>query len=276
MSQNKLKSEVITNDTNVNDDSNIRDIMKNTDDNNSGNKRSIYIPFWSENPNVLFQQKYLLEFFPIDSMTYEQKLNAVSRTVILLTVVGFLISKQLSTLIVGIVTLGAVYVLHFYHTKEKEKVDSKKQIQDLKEGFENPAQDFLKMNNLPTDSNIFAKTSPSNPFSNVLMTDYDFNPHKKPAPPSFNTETNNTILNQTKQMVQDLHPDQPNINDKLFKDLGDELTFEQSMRQFNSNPATTIPNDQQSFAEFCYGSMVSAKEGNLFSLTRNMANYNLY
>jgi hypothetical protein len=132
------------------------------------------------------------------------------------------------------------------------------------------------MNNLPTDSNIFAKTSPSNPFSNVLMTDYDFNPHKKPAPPSFNTETNNTILNQTKQMVQDLHPDQPNINDKLFKDLGDELTFEQSMRQFNSNPATTIPNDQQSFAEFCYGSMVSAKEGNLFSLTRNMANYNLY
>ena len=28
------------------------------------------IPFWSNNPNVLFQPEYIFEFFPIDSMTY--------------------------------------------------------------------------------------------------------------------------------------------------------------------------------------------------------------
>jgi hypothetical protein len=278
MSQNKLQSTVISNDTPLDvsvNNLNIKDVIQSTND-GVGDKRIKPVPFWSENPNILFQQKYIFEFFPVDFMTYEQKLNAVSRTVIILTIVGFLLSKNVSTLVVGIITLAAIFILYYYHTKEIEKFESKKSIQDIKEGFENPAQNFLNINNLPTDPNIFAKSSPNNPFSNVMMTDYDFNPLKKPAPPSFNTDINNEIMNNTKQLVNDINSDQPNISDKLYKDLGDQLEFEQSMRQFNSNPATTIPNDQQSFAEFCYGSMVSAKEGNLFSLTRNLANYNLY
>ena len=77
-------------------------------------------------------------------------------------------------------------------------------------------------------------------------------------------------------MVQDLNPDQPNISDKLFKDLGEQYVFEQSLRQFHSNPNTQIVNDQTGFAEFCYGNMVSCKEGNLFACARNLTNYNLY
>ena len=46
------------------------------------------IPFWSEDPNVLLHQKYMFEFFPVESMTYEQKLNAITRTVLVLSVVG--------------------------------------------------------------------------------------------------------------------------------------------------------------------------------------------
>jgi hypothetical protein len=36
------------------------------------------VPFWSNNPNVLFQPAYIFEFFPMEPMTYEQKLNAVT------------------------------------------------------------------------------------------------------------------------------------------------------------------------------------------------------
>ena len=60
---------------------------------------------------------------------------------------------------------------------------------------------------------------------------------------------------------------------KLFKDAGSELMFEQSLRPFNSNPSTTIPNDQAGFAEFCYGSMISCKEGNQFACARNLARH---
>ena len=47
------------------------------------------------------------------------------------------------------------------------------------------------------------------------------------------------------------------------------MEFEQSLRPFYSNPSTTIPNDQGSFADFCYGSMVSCKEGNPYACYRN-------
>ena len=52
--------------------------------------RTRHIPFWSENPNILLQQKYMFEFFPVDAMGYNQKLNAVTRTIIVLTILGFI------------------------------------------------------------------------------------------------------------------------------------------------------------------------------------------
>ena len=52
--------------------------------------------------------------------------------------------------------------------------------------------------------------------------------------------------------------------------------FEDSMQRFISNPNTQIPNDQEGFAKYCYGEMVSAKEGNEFSLGRNSARYTNY
>jgi hypothetical protein len=45
----------------------------------------------------------------------------------------------------------------------------------------------------------------------------------------------------------------------------------------NKVPETdTIPNDQGAFAEFCYGSMISCKEGNNFACARNMSHYTNY
>jgi hypothetical protein len=49
------------------------------------------------------------------------------------------------------------------------------------------------------------------------------------------------------------------------------MSFEQSMRQFYSTPSTQNPDDQQAFAEFCYGSMISCAEGNKFACARNAA-----
>jgi hypothetical protein len=74
-------------------------------------------------------------------------------------------------------------------------------------------------------------------------------------------------------MVSNIHNDDKTIADKLFGNLQDQFVFEQSLQSFNSNPSTTIPSDQTGFAEFCYGSMVSSKEGNLFSLARNLSSY---
>ena len=247
-------------------------------------EEEIKIPFWYNDPNVLFKQEYFFELFPTENMTYEQKMNAVSRLVIFITILVFIITKNIRILFVSVVTLGSIYFLYFHKQSEKEALRnrSKSEFGIDANGTENfdvlggdtPATVLLRSKGIDYDRDaVFDKPSSANPFSNVLNTDIEFNPKKKPAPPSFNENINQTILQQAKQMVIEQNADQPDIADKLFKDLGENYVFEQSMRQFSSNPSTTIPNDQGAFADFCYGSMVSAKEGNMFSLARNLARH---
>ena len=231
------------------------------------------VPFWSENPNILFSSKYLAELYPTEGMTYNQKLNAITRTIMLLVLATFFYSGNFRILLVGIITFLAVFVLHYFHIKEQEKRESKRVDGDATENFANPALDYLKENNMPIPTDVFDMPDSSNPFSNVLVTDHDYNPDKKPAPPAYNQTVEEDILKQSKQFVNDANPDHPDIADKLFGDMGGNLELEQSLRPFNSNPSTTIPNDQAAFAEFCYGGMISCKEGNEFACARNLARH---
>lgn len=227
------------------------------------------IPFWSNDPNILLKKDYMFEFYPVESMTYNQKLNAISRTVIVLGLVGFFLTGKIRIFMVSVVTLAAIFILDHYQEREKRKANKK-------EHFKNQADEVYKMYNYTKDPTVFDKPTSDNPFSNVLIPDINYNPDKKPAPPSFNATVNDNILKETKELVRNLNSGQPDISDKLFKDLGEQYVFEQSLRQFVSNPATTIPNDQNAFAEFCYGSMVSSKDGNPFALARNLPRYNNY
>jgi hypothetical protein len=231
------------------------------------------IAFWGENPNILLDKEYIFEFFPIDTMNYNQKLNAITRVVILLTIIGFAFTRNIRLLFISAITFFAIFLFHYYHEKEKQKNEKNKPNLDKVENFDNPAMAYLKENNISISPDVFDEPTSSNPFSNVMMTDYDYNPNKKPAPPAFNDNINNKILTQAKQLVSDANPDQPDIADKLFKDLGEQFVFEQSLRPFHSNPNTTIPNDQGAFAEFCYGSMISCKEGNKFACARNLSRH---
>jgi len=232
------------------------------------------IPFWFENPNVLLNPLYLYEFFPNEDMTYEQKLNAVSRTVIVLTLVGFAFSQKMRIVIIGAITLVAISILFFTHRRSSKKEGFEDEvISGAKNGVSNVVKDLMAEKKIIVPADVFDEATPSNPFSNVLITDYEYNVHKKPAPPIGN---GNTSLEQAKKMVIEQNATQPDIADKLFKNLGDEYEFEQSMRLFVSQPGTTIPNDQAGFADFLYGGLISGREGNLFALARQKSNYNLY
>ena len=68
-------------------------------------------------------------------------------------------------------------------------------------------------------------------------------------------------------------PDDPDLEKKLFKDLGDEIEFDRSMHNFYTTPNTKIPNDQDKFAQFCYGDMPSCKEGNALACEKGAFKY---
>ena len=220
----------------------------------SQNEIEDQIIIWYQDPNILL--KNVNELFPLGHMTFNQKINALTRLIIILTFLAYLFGKSIKYLLSGILSLVFVYFYSLYCNKENFEL----------------YKDYIEDNDLE-NPDIFQQSTSSNPFSNVLISDIKYNPDKKPALPAYEQLTENEINKQVKKSIQEIHPDIPNINDKLFKDLGEEMGFEQSMRQFYSNPNTTIPNDQTGFAQFCYGNMTSCKEGNPFACGKYEQNY---
>ena len=138
----------------------------------------------------------------------------------------------------------------------------------IKESFVNPSgSKFLKKNYKPSN--------PTNPLSNVNLPEIQFNPNRKAAAPAFNPDVEKQINENTKEMVQKVSfPEDPTINDKLFKDLGDDFIFDRSMRNFYSTANTkVVPGDQKAFAEYLYGDMTSCKDGDPLACERNSQRY---
>ena len=217
------------------------------------------IPFWTNNPGILINKLYLLDMWPASNMQENQKMNAISRLIIIMTFCGFLISGSIKLLVTGIITLAIIEFLHY--SKKKKNVNK-----SVNEAFTNP-----KVYQEIKDT--FTKPSPINPMSNVMLTEIQDNPKRRAAPPAFNPAVEKEINESTKKMIKHVNPTNPDIDERLFKDLGDNFSFDQSMRTFNSTPNTTIPNDQQGFAEFCYGGMVSCKDGDALACEKNVQNY---
>jgi hypothetical protein len=206
-------------------------------------------PFWITDPNVLFKKEYIAEVWPSINMRFSEKLNAITRLVLFLTLTGLFIGNKMQILITGAVTILCIVMLYFFKTKKS------------KEGFagSQPAPVI--------DSSVHTMPSKKNPLMNVLPAEIIDNPTRKEAAPSFNKGVVSTIDNDVKDFVAENFGD-PSIKDKLFHDLGDNFTFDRSMRQWYSTANTQIPNDQKSFAEWCYGDMVSCKEGHELACTR--------
>ena len=104
---------------------------------------------------------------------------------------------------------------------------------------------------------------------NVSLPEINGNPNRPQADNSYTKQSREAIGEKVKQEIlakDDLDP-------RLFKDLGDELQFDQSMRQFYTTASTTVPNDQDGFMKFCYGDMKSCKEDNGVC-TGNIPTYN--
>jgi hypothetical protein len=106
---------------------------------------------------------------------------------------------------------------------------------------------------------------------NVLLTEINDNPNRNEAAPAFIPIVEADINEKTKKFVAS-NFDDTTIDQRLFNDLGDSFSFDQSMRAWYPMPNTTIPNDQKSFADYCYGDMLACRDetNNELACLRNM------
>jgi len=211
--------------------------------------------FWINDIPELYNQDKLLHILPKKENSIEDNFNAVSRLVIIISVLGLLF-KGINYLFSGIFTLALISVYYNY----QKKINKETFVDDVSTSNVQKKKKF----------NLYHPVKSNNPMGNVLLTDITDNPTRKAAPPSYVKKVEEKINDNTKDMIKDNNKsfNKEDLTKKLFKDLGDNYNFEESMINFYSNPATTIPNDQKGFADFCYGDMPSCKEGDDFACAK--------
>jgi hypothetical protein len=244
------------------------------------------IEFWTNDPTILLNKNYIFELWPSPNMNYNQKLNAITRLIAFLTILGFAFTMSIKILFVGVVTIASIFALY---KMQKPKITP----QIIAEGFsgldegegdedegEGDGDKMLNPSNLDGAlKKNFKMGNKKNPFSNVLLTDIADNPKRKAAPPSFNPQVDEEIVKSTKKMVQSLNPGIKNTEKQLFGDLYNNWELDQSNRAFYSTANTKVANDQGAFAQFLYGYMPSGKESNAdgaFARVQDNYRYTLY
>lgn len=208
--------------------------------------------FWANNPTILLNKNYITQLWPTQSMTFEEKLNAISRAVLLLTILGFFVTRNTNIIIIGVLTLGIVFTMYKFR---KNKI--------TKEGFrdnssKNNNQDSVQILQQILKSDFYP-TNKKNPMGNVLLTEINDTPNRPAAAPSFNPEVYDEINSAVKKQTQMLNPDIKSTNKQLYGDLYDNWNLDQSMRRFYSTANTRVENDQGAFSNWLYGSMPSGK-----------------
>ena len=222
--------------------------------------------FWSNDPTVLFNKDSIFELWPTTDMCYEQKLNAITRLIVLITILGYISTMSTRILVIGFLTLAVIFVLY--------KMRKQKLTKDMmKEGFfveEHNTPGVFKqkskviVNPVTLDSVLsdeFKEGTKRNPFSNVLLTQINDEPDRKSAPPAFNVDVDEDITKNVKRSVQMMNPGIKNTNKQLYGDLWQQFELDNSNRVFYSTANTRVENDQGAYAQFLYNDLkYSGKE----------------
>jgi hypothetical protein len=188
--------------------------------------------FWADNPSILFDSTYLTEIWIYSGMDTNQKLNAISRLVILLTLLGYVCFNRYIIFILGLILLGLIVIIH-KSIKEKEK-----------EGFK--------------DVEDYQRITSNNPLENVLLPDYKYNKDKKHVS-KYDTQKESLINETAKNFILQENKDNSDIGN-IFSNLGDIFEFENSLRPFYTNPVSTVDqSDYKDYLKFVFGSMPSDK-----------------
>ena len=174
---------------------------------------------WFDDPKQLIKADRVLQFWPTNKQSPEERVNAASRFVIYATCFLYLIRRDIRVFVLGATVLGVLYVMY------KAKM--------IKETYGRPV----------FGGESCQMPSIDNPMANVLLTDFTDNPNRPPA----------CDYSSVRPIVRSF------VDDRIPYDAGrsrSPLPMYQknaSARQFVSGPVTSIPGDQMAFAQWCYG-----------------------
>jgi len=219
--------------------------------------------FWIYDISVLANRDFVTKMFPRDDMTSTEKYNAITRFVLVATILGYIVTKNSNIILTGLVTIAAVAVLN-HMANDRTKMPT--------EGFAtNLAIATARAKSI--DPNQFTLPTPENPAMNVMPADIYEKPGRLPAAHAADPLISKKIADSVKELhvrgMRESNEDKdPKLDPRLYQDIEDQREFDHSMRSFQPTANTQIPNEQDKFAQFLYGDMVSCKAGDSIACMR--------
>lgn len=167
---------------------------------------------------------------PHGYFTIEQKLNALVRLFLVAGLVLAFIAADARFLFFGIIAALASILIYIYQVERRE--DSER---------------FLQERNLDiVNSKLCTRSTVDNPFMNPSIYDIAANPER---PGACEYSCNGEQIDQ-------------NFFARVYRDTNDLYGTIGNPRQYYTMPATTIPNDRESFQKWLFDRGPSCKEGN--------------
>ena len=162
--------------------------------------------FWLNDPTILFNKDSVGQVWPTRSMSTNEKLNAITRLVILLTILGYLVTGNFRVIVTGVVTIVAVAILKYL-----------KKDEDLKNSISKAAKEgFSTLDKSTLDKLRLEKPTSKNPMMNVLLPQIQDQPNRPPAAPAFNPVVIEDINKKTQEMIVNNFDNKNGIDDRFF------------------------------------------------------------
>ena len=238
-------------------------------------------PFWINQPTILFNKKYITTNFLKKTMTLEEKFNAITKFVLILTILGFIFSQNFQLIFIGILTIAIITAIYYRKKKKYTEERTQENFSNAGNGKnKNKNEATIKLNELLKDA--YYPINKKNPFGNVLLTEISsgsFTKDRPSAAPSFNPSVYDKINNSVKKQTQMLNPTIDGTNKQIYGDLYENYNLDNSMMRFYTTANTRVANDQGAYAHWLYGNMPSAKEDNIegnIQRVKDNVRYNLY
>ena len=189
---------------------------------------------WFKDPAAFMRNERLSKFIPEAHSPLPDQLNAILRFALYYGAFIFVFRRSYAAVYVPLVTAAVTYFVYI-----AEEVDQKKRESLRNEQGEGRDEVTGQACTMPDRSN---------PFMNVLLTDYGSNPTRPPA-----CNISRPAVSKAAEAM---------FEHNLYRDSDDVFNRNASSRQFYTTPSTTIPNDQAGFANWLYRVPRTCKEGN--------------
>lgn len=189
---------------------------------------------WFEDPRSFITVNNYDQFLPSREMSNVQQLNSLLRLSVYFAAVCLVLVQNVTILVAPLVV--ALFTYHMHATDRTNAESAGMVLEKMQAERDNTGATCR----VPTKAN---------PYMNVLMSDFSQDPTRPKAC--------NLVDKHVAQSADRL------ASSTLYTDVDDVFNRDASNRPFYTTSSTTIPNDQNAFASWCYRpSGKTCKEGN--------------